>query len=203
MKIFCKNLKVLANLISTLGNPLVVGLFFGIYFHFTHDEPESLKNLPLIFALVVVLPLVGYIGYNVFTKKFEDFDVSNRQKRNSVYVLLIFLLSVLCVIIYIKEYPSKALLLAITLLAHIGISYGINQRLKVSMHTSISFLFSWIFYPINPLIAYGLFLFGFLNAWSRVKLSRHTVAEVVFGFILGNAIGIIYLLTFIKLYDKF
>lgn len=203
MKIFFKNfnLKGLANLISTVGNPLVIGIFFGFYFHFTNEEPESLKNLPMIFALVVVLPLVGFIGYNVFTRNFDDFDVSNRKKRNSVYVLLIILLAILSFIIYYKGYPSKALLLSLTLFGQISISYLINQKLKVSMHTSICFLFAWIFYPINPVIAYSLFLFGFFNAWSRVELKRHTVAEVIFGFILGNSIGLIYLLTFIKLYD--
>lgn len=189
-------MKVLANIISIVGNPLAVGLFFGFYFHFTNEEPESLKNLPLIFSLVIILPLVSFIGYNVINKNFEDFDVSNRKKRNSVYFLLIVLLVILNLIVYFGGYPIRALLLAFILLLHISVSYLINQKLKVSMHVSFSFLFSWIFYPINLQIAITLFFFGFFNAWSRVFLNRHTPQEVTFGFFLGNAMGLIYLFLF-------
>ncbi len=189
-------MKQLANIISTIGNPLIIGLFFGFYFHFTNEAPETLKNLPLIFAIVVVLPLITFIGYNVLRKNFDDFDVSNRKKRNSVYILLIILLSILTIIIFYWEYPLRALLLSVFLLIHITISYLVNQRIKVSMHTSISFLFAWIFFPINPVIGISLFLFGFINGWSRVLLSRHTPREVFLGFILGNFVGIFYVIAF-------
>lgn len=45
----------------------------------------------------------------------------------------------------------------------------------------------------NYKIGIGAFLFTGLIGWSRVKLGRHTVKEVVVGFFIGVAISLIML----------
>lgn len=185
-----------ARIVSVIGNPLCVGLFFGVYLYFSEKESEKLRNLPLLYSLVIIIPTAVFISYNVFRKRFSDFDVSNQTQRNEVFKLLVVLSSVLTTILYFRAYPPKALLLSFILLLYVLISYGVNQKVKASIHTGMAFLFAWIFYPIDSTVALALFLFGFVNAWSRLVLSRHSLKEVVYGFIIGNSIGAVYWLIF-------
>jgi uncharacterized membrane protein len=194
-----KILKRLAKIISTVGNPLSIALFFGLYLYFFEKSNGSQRNLPLIFVLSVAIPMAIYIGYNVRRKKFADYDVSDRTKREGVYKVLIGVFLILNLVFYFFDFDLKGKLLVTTFLLHSLSSYLINKRIKVSMHTSYNFLFSIIFYPINPQISLFLFGFGFINAWSRLALSRHKTIEVILGFLTGVCIGGLYLYVF-KLY---
>lgn len=191
-----KILKRLAKIISTVGNPLSIALFFGLYLFYLEKDNPVQRNLLLIFMLSVVIPIVAYVGYNVRKKRFADYDVSDRNKRKGVYKVLIAVFLVLNIIFYVLDFDIKGKLLVTTFLVHSLSSFMINQRIKVSMHTSYNFLFSFLFYPINTQISVFLFLFGFLNAWSRIALSRHKTFEVVLGFISGVFIGGMYLYVF-------
>lgn len=189
-------MKTLAKFISSIGNPVVIGLFFGFYIQYFANEGDDGDGLPLLFVSIIIIPLVLYIGYNVYKKNFDDFDVSNQKKRNSVYVVLLIALGLLSLLLIFGGYPVKGTLLALTLFVHILVSFLINQKLKVSKHTSFNFLFAWVFYPISAIIAIMLFFFGFFNAWSRLALARHTKQEVIAGFFLGNVMGASYLIAF-------
>lgn len=192
-------LKTLAKIISTIGNPLTLALFFGFYLFFTVKEESTQRNLPLIFVLCVAIPIAIYVGYNVRKKRFKDYDVSDQNKRNGVYKVLIAVFLILNIVFYGLDFDLKGKLLVTTFLVHSLCSYLINQKIKVSMHTSYNFLFLFIFFPINPQISTILFCFGFINAWSRLALSRHKTIEVILGFITGVCIGGVYLYVF-KIY---
>lgn len=189
-------MKTLAKIISTIGNPLSIALFFGIYLFYIEKEHGNNRNLPILFVLSVAVPIAVYIGYNVRKKNFTDYDVSNRDKRNGVYKVLIAVFLILNIIFYLFDFDIKGKLLVSIFLIHTLSSFLLNQRIKVSMHTSYNFLFSFIFYPINPNISIVLFIFGFVNAWSRLELSRHKATEVILGFIKGVVLGVLYLYLF-------
>jgi hypothetical protein len=189
-------LKTFAKIISTVGNPLAIALFFGSYLYFLEKDNPSQRNLLLLFLLAVVVPIAGYITYNVYKKKFADYDVSDRNKRKGVYKVLITVFLCINVVFYVLNFDIKGKILVSTFLVHSVISFLINNRVKISMHTSFNFLFAFLFYPINPQISIFLFLFGFVNAWSRLALSRHKGIEVILGFVTGVAIGSIYLYVF-------
>jgi membrane-associated phospholipid phosphatase len=48
---------------------------------------------------------------------------------------------------------------------------------------------------MNFEIGIVVFLFTGLLSWSRVKLGRHTIKEVLFGLSIGTLIGLIMLVT--------
>lgn len=191
-----KLLKYLATVISTIGNPMAIGLFFGIYLYFHNPDSDGYKGLPMLFSSIVILPILIFTSYKVYVKEFTDYDVSDQRKRNQLYrfVLLVFLL--LNVFLISQGYPLKAILISGSIFVHLFISYLLNKRIKVSMHTSFAFLFSFFFFPISKTIAAGLFLFSFLNGWSRLQLGRHKGDEVLAGGLLGLADGILYLILF-------
>lgn len=197
-----KILKFLATVISTIGNPMAIGLFFGAYLYFYNPDSDGYKGLPIMFSSIVILPIIIFTSYKVYVKDFTDYDVSDQRKRNQLYrfVLLVFL--ILNVFLISQDYPLKAILVGVFIFLHLFISYLLNKRIKVSMHTSFAFLFSFFFFPIKPAIAIALFIFSFLNAWSRLQLGRHKSDEVIAGGILGIIDGSLYLVLFFSLLDR-
>jgi hypothetical protein len=189
-------LNKIAKIISFLGNPMFIGLGFGLYLNFFNKEPGSLHGFTLLFAAIVVLPLLIFMVYNVKKGNFENYDVSNRLDRNKLYQYLICVFFGLGIFIFLKDYPSKAKILIIILNIHLLFSYLINQKIKISMHASFNVLFAFIFYPLNSIIAICLFVFSFFNMWSRLQLSRHKTIEVVLGFCFGTIMGSLYLVLF-------
>jgi membrane-associated phospholipid phosphatase len=187
------NLNKLAKVISTIGNPMVIALFFGLYIQYISKNDTNYKNLPIIFTLIIVLPIAFYIYKKVKSNAYVDYDVSDRVKRNSLYKFIIPLFLLLTLVTIIFKFPLKVILVAGVFLVQISISALLNKSFKVSMHTSLCYLFAYLFYPLNPAIAYFLFGFGFLILWSRVQLNRHSPKEVIAGFLLGNIVGGLYL----------
>jgi membrane-associated phospholipid phosphatase len=188
--IFLRNI---AKMVSTIGNPVVIGLFYGVYIQYISLMAGHYDFMPIIFTLLMIAPTAAFIYWKVKKKEYTDYDVSNRVKRNSLYNFVLPLIFILNITLFIFNFPIKVKLVAATFLLNVSIATILNKTIKASMHTSFCFLFANLFYPINIFIAVFLFFSGFLVLWSRVFLNRHSVKEVVAGFILGNSLGGIYL----------
>ncbi len=187
---------LLATVISTIGNPMALGLFFGAFLYFSHSDSGEYEGLPMVFSGIVILPVLTFTTIKVKKGEFEDYDVSDRLKRTQLYKFVLFVFLILNIFLIAGSYPVKAILVSGILFIHLLISFLVNQRLKVSMHTSFSFLFSALFVPLSHQVAVGLFVFGFVNAWSRIVLGRHKTDEVIAGWILGMITGGIYIFLF-------
>lgn len=185
--------KPLPYIISTIGNPMVIALFYGIYVQYLAQGQAGYQYLPLIFALGVVGPVFGFIFWKVRQNEYADYDVSNRVKRQGLYWFLIPVLGLLALILVGFRFPFKVILPVFAFLLQIVFSAILNRKFKVSMHTSFCFLFSYLFFPLNVPISIVLFCFGFLVAWSRIELNRHSPKEVLVGILLGNFVGLVYM----------
>jgi membrane-associated phospholipid phosphatase len=185
-------LQKFAKIISTIGNPMTLGLGFALYITFT--TKEATHNHPLLVSLLTIVPIAIYVYRNVKAKKFTNYDVSDQSQRKGLYRFVMFCFIGLLALAFVLNFDVKAKALIMTLVFHFGISAWINQKIKISMHTSINFLFAFVFWLINPTIALGLYAFGFVNAWSRIYLGRHKSLEVISGFALAHIVGLVYLL---------
>lgn len=189
-------IKNLAKFISTIGNPMSLGLFYGIYL--TFHVGGQINYLPAIFAAFIVIPIFIFTAIKVKNKEFTDYDVSNRVSRNKLYNFILLLFLILTFYLIWFQYDFKSYLLTSTFFLLILISSRINRIVKISMHTSFAFLFSILFYVLNTKIAILLMFFAFCIGWSRLELNRHKKIEVVYGGLLGTLIGILYLAFFYK-----
>ncbi len=186
-------MKNIAKFISTVGNPLSLGLFFTFCYYLNVKNNSEKPYLVWVSVACVLAPLLAFVIYKVRKRQFADYDVSDRNKRKQVYLVFMVSLFILILISIFLKFPIDGIKIQGAIFIQIIASYLINQKLKVSMHTSFSFLFAYLFYPLNSQIAFVLFAFGFLNGASRLVLRRHTIMEVLAGFILGNTIGLLYL----------
>jgi membrane-associated phospholipid phosphatase len=181
-------------LISTIGNPMIIALCYGLYMQWQYHYEYGFKYLPILFVVMVVAPIFGYIFWNVRRRQFADYDVSDRKKRNNLYQFLLPLFCILATILITFQFPLKVILPVLCFILILLAAYFINKtRFKISMHTSFCFLFAYLFYPLNFKIAIGLYFFGFLVLWSRLALNRHSPKEVFAGLVLGNLVGALYL----------
>lgn len=172
---------------------MVIALFYGAYVQYLARGEAGYRFLPLLFSVGVIGPVFGFIYKKVRQKEFTDFDVSNRVKRQTLYRFMLPVFGLLSLILIVFQFPIKVILPVLALFTQLLASSALNKRLKVSMHTSFCFLFAYLFFPIHQSMGIGLFGFGFLVAWSRLALRRHSPKEVLAGFVLGNLVGLLYL----------
>ncbi|CAA7386035.1 hypothetical protein CHRY9393_00325 [Chryseobacterium fistulae] len=182
----------ISKIISDFFNPLV-SLF--IFFLYMSVQKYSFKDSLIYFLpilLIIILPVVTWLVWNVKTGRYTNMDVSNRNQRKTLYIFI-----GICVITYLIFYYIKnrhidfVMLFILILLLTLQIS---NFYIKSSMHTSFNIFVAALFFSLHPQA--GLIWLGIaiLVGITRIILKRHTVKEVFMGA------GIAFVISFIYLY---
>ena len=183
----------LSNILSNVLNPLFSLLIFFIYFAKEKMETtEAFKNL-LWMVILVIIPIFGWIFWNVKTGRYTNMDVSDRKQRNSLYLFNVFIVSIYIAFLYFTQQNFDLILIIIFVMALMLIMHFSNFFIKSSMHTSFNVFVSALFFSLN--IYFGLFwlFLTILVGISRVILKRHTVKEVIMGASIATVISFIYL----------
>ncbi|MEY8759990.1 phosphatase PAP2 family protein [Chryseobacterium tongliaoense] len=182
----------ISKVISDFFNPLV-SLF--IFFVYMSVQEYTLKDslfyfLPIL--LMIMLPVIIWIVWNVKTGRYTNMDVSNRVQRKTLYIFI-----AACVIIYItynyfrNGYIDFVMLFILILLFALQIS---NLFIKSSMHTAFNVFVAALFFALNWKMGIIWLGIAVLVGVTRVILKRHTVKEVFMGA------GIAFLVSFLYLY---
>ncbi|RNA62302.1 phosphatase PAP2 family protein [Chryseobacterium nematophagum] len=182
----------ISKIISDFFNPLV-SLF--IFFLYMSVQKYSLKDSLIYFLpilLIIILPVIIWLVWNVKTGRYTNMDVSNRNQRKTLYIFI-----GICVITYLifhyvqNRHLDFVMLFILILLLTLQIS---NFYIKSSMHTAFNIFVAALFFSLNPQA--GLIWLGIaiLVGITRIILKRHTVKEVFMGA------GIAFVISFIYLY---
>lgn len=182
----------LSKLISDFFNPLVSLFIFYIYLSVRQYsfKDSFLYFLPIL--LMIIIPVIIWLVWNVKTGRYTNMDVSNRIQRKTLYIFI-----GICVLIYIGYNYFKngvidfVMLFILILLLAMQIS---NFFIKSSMHTSFNIFVAALFFNLS--IKMGIIWLGIaaLVGITRIILKRHTVKEVLMGA------GIAFVVSFIYLY---
>ncbi|CAA7195578.1 hypothetical protein CHRY9293_01765 [Chryseobacterium potabilaquae] len=182
----------ISKIISDFFNPLV-SLF--IFFLYMSVQKYSFKDSLIYFSpilLIIILPVIIWLVWNVKTGRYTNMDVSNRNQRKTLYIFI-----GICVITYLifhyiqNRHLDFVMLFILILLITLQIS---NFYIKSSMHTAFNIFVAALFFSLNPQA--GLIWLGIavLVGITRIILKRHTVKEVFMGA------GIAFVISFIYLY---
>lgn len=180
-----------SRIISDFFNPLVSLIIFFIYMSI---KSYSLKDSLLYFLpilLMIILPVIIWLVWNVKTGTYTNMDVSNRTQRKSLYFFI-----AACVISYLafnyfkNGYIDFVMLFILVLLFAMQIS---NYYIKSSMHTAFNVFVAALFFAIDT--GFGLIWLGIaiLVGITRVILKRHTPREVFMGAGIAIVVSFIYL----------
>ncbi|WP_106915920.1 phosphatase PAP2 family protein [Chryseobacterium aurantiacum] len=181
-----------SRVISDFFNPLVSLIIFFVYMstkEYTAKE-SFLYFLPIL--LMIIIPVVVWLVWNVKTGRYTNMDVSNRVQRKTLYIFIAACVIAYLVFNYIKNgYIDLVMLFILILLFSLQIS---NFFIKSSMHTSFNIFVAALFFTLDWKM--GLIWLGIaiLVGVTRVILKRHTVKEVFMGA------GIAFMVSFIYLY---
>lgn len=182
----------ISKVISDFFNPLVSLIIFFIYMSI---REYSLKNSMLYFLpvlLMIIIPVVIWLVWNVKTGMYTNMDVSNRVQRKTLYIFI-----AVCVIAYLlfnyirNGYIDFVMLFILVLLFALQIS---NLFIKSSMHTAFNVFVAALFFSLNWKMGFAWLGIAILVGITRIILKRHTVKEVFMGA------GIAFLVSFIYLY---
>lgn len=182
----------ISKIISDFFNPLVSLIIFFVYMSVQKYSLQDSLSYFLPILLIVIIPVVIWLVWNVKTGRYTNMDVSNRLQRKTLYVFI-----AICVIGYIafnyikNGYIDFIMLFILILLFALQIS---NFFIKSSMHTAFNVFVATLFFVLNWKM--GILWLGIaaLVGMTRIILKRHTVKEVFMGA------GIAFLISFIYLY---
>ncbi|MDC8100042.1 MULTISPECIES: phosphatase PAP2 family protein [Chryseobacterium] len=182
----------ISKIISDFFNPLVSLFIFFIYMSIqSYTLKDSLVYfLPIL--LLIMLPVIIWLVWNVKTGRYTNMDVSNRVQRKTLYIFIAVCVLAYILFNYLKNgYVDFIMLFILILLFALQIS---NLYIKSSMHTAFNVFVAALFFSLNWKL--GILWLGIaaLVGITRIILKRHTIKEVFMGA------GIAFLISFIYLY---
>ncbi len=182
---------MLARVISFISNPIFIFIALPFFLVYKTTRDIAAAWIWTIYTLVFLFIFVSFVLIGVRGKFFSDIDVSNRQQRPILYFAGSVLLILYLIILNILHGPLILFITSFGIILGILIASVINMKIKASVHvaaisgliTSLSIVYQGYYLLLLLLIP--------LIAWSRVKIKRHTVPEVVIGGILGSLLSLI------------
>lgn len=181
-----------SNLISSIGHPILLASLAAVYVNFREFPPEKAWRLTLTLLIGCVVPIIAFLLYKMRKGDYKNFDVSNQKKRDGLYIFAMVLLACFMAYLFITNSTWLIKCGIIPFFILTVSSYFINKKIKISLHTSISFLLATMMIEIETSAAFSMYLFAILIGYSRLNLKRHSVPEVALGAILGISIGFIF-----------
>ncbi|MGI9582843.1 phosphatase PAP2 family protein [Chryseobacterium sp. RRHN12] len=181
-----------SKIISDFFNPLVSLILFFVYMSI---REYSLKDSMLYFIpilLMIIVPVIIWLVWNVKTGRYTNMDVSNRVQRKTLYIFIAVCVIAYLIFNYIRNgYIDLVMLFILILLFALQIS---NLFIKSSMHTAFNIFVAALFFSLDWKMGLVWLGIAILVGITRVILKRHTVKEVFMGA------GIAFMVSFIYLY---
>lgn len=157
----------------------------------------NIYNLKFVHSVVVFLTLflfpVVFFVYSIITKK-TDYDLTEKSTRIPLYFVTLFAAILNLILLKQWGYMELAEIIAMFVIL-IMMLLAITYFWKISLHAIANTLFfglMGIIYSnallllVPPVIA--------LVGYSRIKLEKHTLGQIIAGFVLGSLfLGLIYL----------
>ena len=181
----------ISRIISDFFNPLVSLIIFFVYMSVhEYSLDQALKHfLPIL--LMVIIPVIAWITYNVKTGKYTNMDVSNRVQRKTLYIFIGICVAAYLFYSYLKHGRFDFVMLFIlVLLLALQVS---NYFIKSSMHTAFNIFVAALFFNIDTSMGVAWLFVAALVGLTRIILKRHTPKEVVLGALIAFLVSFLYL----------
>jgi membrane-associated phospholipid phosphatase len=144
---------------------------------------------------IVILPSLIFILVRVKSGRYQDIDVSIRNDRYILYLLGGSCLILMIILLIVFQAPAIAQRTLQAGLLSIIVGSVFNRFVnKLSLHVLTVAGCAVVLFLVSPIAGVALGLVSILVAWSRVYLTRHTIPEVVWGWVVGVICTIVWLL---------
>ena len=181
----------LAIIVSWIGHPLV---FVTISVAIVLNTQVTARNaIPLFGAMLVavIAPMAVLLFLGRRSGRWSDADVSVREERKRFYPIAIPLSAAGTVAMWLAGAPRYILRGGVVTLLLLIIAALTNLWFKISLHLLFAAYCSVVLLRVNAWCGIAALILAALVFWSRLVLSRHTIAETVAGFVLGTIGGLV------------
>jgi membrane-associated phospholipid phosphatase len=168
--------------------PLVATVFFVfLIFWYAADFSEGLKWVTYIAPFLIFLPLLFFaITYKLGWV--DDLDLTNREDRPLYLVVFIFSLVAALAILFFLQAPLKFMVYTLSGLIMTIITTIITLYWKISFHTAVTTSVVTAITILGGLRFAPLLLLIPIIAWARITLKKHTLWQVIGGFLVALAV---------------
>jgi pimeloyl-ACP methyl ester carboxylesterase/membrane-associated phospholipid phosphatase len=172
-----------ARYVSITGHPFIVlPASIGALSVLRGGDARAAAVISALFVAVSVAILIG-----IRNGRFNNFDVSEGGRRPRFYVLVIA--ATVAMGVWFRHDPEalRSCAIAAALLMACGL---VNRWVKASLHTAFALYAAgfWAAWSISAgLVALSV---AALIAWSRIRLGRHSMTEVLVGAGIGSVAGL-------------
>jgi membrane-associated phospholipid phosphatase len=157
--------------------------------------PVSTLWTLLSFA-IVILPALVFILVRVRSGRYQDIDVSIRNDRYVLYFLSGSCLVLMIILLIVFQAPAIAQKTLQAGFLSILVGSIFNRFVnKLSLHVLTVAGCAVVLFLVSPIAGVALAFISILVAWSRVYLQRHTIPEVIWGWVVGILCTIFWLLV--------
>lgn len=182
----------LARVLSVIGHPVVVLPVAVVVSGGARGVPASTRSTTIGVTVGIGLVVLVFSAVRVRLGHWKHVDASQPAERNQLNGFTAVLLFGAAVAGFLSPGGSPDLYLwpacsgAVVLVAII-----LRRRLKLSQHVAFN-LFAAL--AVLPSVGAALALVGLMGAvaWSRLKLGRHTRAEIGVGTVVGLVVGALF-----------
>ena len=180
-------------LVSNLLSPPVVWavMAFPIAFRDAESQEQALTWAVVYGLLVCLLPIV-YVGLMVRRGTITDLHMRVREQRLRPFLVSIVCTTIAWWVLRFMGAPSIVPLFALFSLVQIAVMAIITLVWQISMHMmSITGVMVAAFAFFGPLWAILVIPLIVLVGVSRLKLKRHTLAQVIAGSMVGVVVPVV------------
>ncbi len=186
-----------ARLVSNLLSPPVIwaAMAFPIAFRDAHTQQQAIMWALIYCGLVCILPLV-YVAVMVKRGKITDLHMKVRQQRMLPFIVSIVCTSIAWWVLRFMGAPAVVPLFALFSLAQIAVIAVITLVWQISMHAmSITgaVVAAFTFFGVIPALL--LLPLIVLVGAARLKLERHTLAQIIAGAAVGLIVPLLLFLA--------
>jgi len=178
-----------ARSLSILGHPLVVSPLAAWIALASHTAGVQVLHLALTSFALLAFGVMLYSWVQVRRGRWGHVDASLPRERRSLNGFLLAALSVSAVVLWFQPH-ARGVAVGFTLSSFlVGTAMLTARWLRVSLHVAFVVFASIILWQVSLALVVGALLFTAAVGWSRLKLGRHSLAEVVVGAGLGFTAG--------------
>ena len=197
-------MKSIAHVISTVFQPLlmptygVVLLFVYTYFGVIYTQQFWLIISPIVLFSFVIPAILIFMLFRMGV--ISDLSLTKRRERFFPYLITLLSYTAMMLFYYRMNMPKWFLLMIAASIVIMIIAILITLRWKISAHMfGIGGLIggamsvSYFVERSNPYYMFmGLFILAGLIGTSRLILKRHTLGQVIAGFLLGLLVSFLF-----------
>jgi len=177
-----------ARMLSVLGHPGLLMPAAVAVAASRADAPPQLLPVALATAVVVAVIVGIYSLWQVRAGRWVHIDASNPNERHQLNLFLAALLGGAAVLLWALGQPPPVALGSLLIGLAVGLTHLLRRWLKISLHAACALFSVALVWP-HPWLTPAVALLAVGVAWSRLKLRRHTPAEVLLGLGFGAAAG--------------